>query len=108
MVHVTRENDFAHELRLVNSLKLSQCFVKLNPQALSFFINSYDASRSQEADVHLLAGEIGREVESHQGLIIFLKRAPVPGPDKGSTLADVLGKTFERGTHPNLVKTYFE
>jgi len=92
----------------VNSLKLSESFVKLNPQALTFFINSYDASRSQEADVHLLAGEIGPEAEGHQGLIVFLKRAPVPGSNKGSTLADVLGKTFERGIHPNLVKTYFE
>ena len=84
-----------HQCLVVNSLKLSQCFVELNPQALTFFINPYDTTRSQESDNFILPGEFGWKAKGQQGLIVFLKGATVLSQDKGPTLADVLGETFE-------------
>ena len=85
---------FSRYFHFLDSLKLFEVLKKLYSYTLVFIVGPVNYRRALQADGNILARKNGWKLNCDGSFIIWLERMPVLCFDKGPTLADVLGLSF--------------
>jgi len=73
---------------------VSEILGKAQSNAFVFFVSPRYYSRAMKAECLIKAGEAGRKKKGDDSLIIDLKIKPIASLDESSSLAQILGYSF--------------